>query len=178
MYDVDPSGNLDSFRAAVRIQGTRDDLLTLVGSVRKNNLEVEAFGPMHLLNWQKSFPYQPRGMVQNALGPIDRMPGLQVGQRWKSRMISPITGRVEEVRVEVAGKHLITWDSNPVWTLEVVTHVPPLTARTWVRPDGLVLRQEAPFPFVRVFLERQPEHEMHEFGVQPNGAESRRDRRP
>ena len=33
----------------------------------------------------------------------------------------------------------------------------PLSARTWVRPDGLVLRQEVPFPFVKLVLERQPD---------------------
>ena len=30
----------------------------------------------------------------------------------------------------------------------------PITAKTWVRPDGVVLRQEVPFPFVRLVLER------------------------
>ena len=47
--------------------------------------------------------------------------------------------------------------TSPVTTLEVVTQMTPLTARTWVRPDGLVLRQEVPFPFVRLMLERLPE---------------------
>jgi hypothetical protein len=167
-YDIDASGNLERFHAAVRTSSSSTDMLTLTGQVTKNNLEVTAYGPLHLMNWSKSFPYQPRGMVQNALGPIDRMPGLQVGQRWKSRMVSPITGRVEEVRVEVARKTLITWDSNPVWTLEVVTHVPPISARTWVRPDGLVLRQEAPFPFVKLFMERQvPDSETDGAGRPP-----------
>ena len=39
-------------------------------------------------------------------------------------------------------------------TLEVVHHMTPFAARTWVRPDGLVLRQEVPFPFVKLVLER------------------------
>jgi hypothetical protein len=169
MYGIDKSGNLDAFRTSVRLTGGGEDLLTLTGAVKKNSLEVMAFGPLHMLNWSRSFPYQPRGMVQNALGPVDRMPGLQVGQRWKSRMISPITGRVEEVRVEVTAERFITWDSNPVRTLEVVTHMPPLTARTWVRPDGLVLRQEAPFPFVRLYLERQGDQEMSVELRQPRG---------
>ncbi len=33
----------------------------------------------------------------------------------------------------------------------------PLTMRTWVRTDGMILRQEVPFPFVRLVLERRPE---------------------
>ena len=29
--------------------------------------------------------------------------------------------------------------------------------KTWVRTDGVILRQEVPFPFVRLVLERRPE---------------------
>jgi hypothetical protein len=158
MYDVDASGNLDDFRASVRLAGTHEDLLTLSGHVQNNKLFVQSNGHLPLMNWTRTFPYQPRGMVQNALSPMDRMPGLQVGQRWETKVISPITGAVQKVSVEVPARRLITWDGNPVWTLEVVTHVPPIAARTWVRPDGLVLRQEVPFPLARLYLERQGEH--------------------
>jgi hypothetical protein len=43
--------------------------------------------------------------------------------------------------------------------LVVTTRVPPLTARTWVRADGLVLRQEVPLFFLKLVLERLPESE-------------------
>ena len=33
----------------------------------------------------------------------------------------------------------------------------PLTMRTWVRLDGVILRQEVPLPLVRLVLERRPE---------------------
>jgi hypothetical protein len=167
LYAIDRSGNLDSFRAGVRVGGSTQDTLVLNGAVKQNSLEVRAIGPLPMLTWTKSFPYQPRGMVQNALGPLDRMPGLQVGQRWLSRMVSPLTGRVEEVRVEVARTRLITWGNNEVMALEVVTHMPPLTARTWVRPDGLVLRQEAPFPFVKLIMERQDDNAAAAAGDSP-----------
>src|SRR5437763_462000 len=78
-----------------------------------------------LLNWTKRLPYEPRGMIQNGMGPIDRLPGLQVGQRWETQVVSPLTGRVERVNVEVAGKRVIQWDNNVVTTLEVVTHFAP-----------------------------------------------------
>jgi hypothetical protein len=106
-------------------------------------------------------------MIQNAMGPIDRLPGLQVGQRWETRVVSPLTGRVERVNVEVVGKRSILWDNNPEPTLEVVTHFSPISARTWVRRDGLVLRQEIPFPFVKLILERLPDRaERNKPGVQ------------
>jgi hypothetical protein len=59
--------------------------------------------------------------------------------------------------VAVEGRRVITWDGNPVTTLEVVMRMAPFTARTWVQPDGLVLRQEVPFPFGKVQLERLPD---------------------
>jgi hypothetical protein len=158
-YNVDASGNLTGFWAAVEVAGDSRDGITLNGRVRKNHLEITAEGPLPIMNWKKSVPYETRGIVQNVLSPLDRMPGLQIGQRWNSRIVSPLTGRVEDVTVEVVRKRVITWDSNPVTTLEVVTSLPWIKARTWVRPDGLVLRQEAPFPFVKLLLDRQPDQE-------------------
>ncbi len=52
---------------------------------------------------------------------------------------------------------VIDWDGNPVNALEVEQKQGPLTMRTWVRTDGMILRQEVPFPFVRLMLERRPE---------------------
>ena len=155
-HEIDPAGNLFEFWSLVKSAGEVGSLLTLEGRVKGGSLEVRARGPLPIFSWNKSFPYEPRGMVQNSLGPMDRMPGLQVGQRWESRIVSPLTGRVETVKVEVARKAVITWGNNPVQTLEVVAKAQPVSVRMWVRPDGLVLRQEVPFPFVRLVLDRRP----------------------
>lgn len=156
--DIDRDGNLFHFLTAVKPSGHREDLMTLEGSLRGNAISVRARSPaaplMPLLNWRKSFPYQARGVVQNPLGPTGRMPGLQVGQRWEARVISPLTGQFEVVRVEVLRRHPIYWNGGSVTALEVVTRMPTLSARTWVRPDGLVLRQEVPTPFLKLYLER------------------------
>jgi hypothetical protein len=157
VYDIDSSGNLDAFRASVRLRGMTQELVVLAGQVRQNNLTISCTGTLPMLNWTRRFPYQPREMVQNELGPMDRMPGLQVGQRWESRVVSPLTGRVEKVQVAVERTRVITWDGNPVTTLEVVTRMAPWTARTWVQPDGIVLKQEVPFPFGKLQLERLPD---------------------
>jgi hypothetical protein len=155
--EIDPSGNLRRFRAVVHSLSDSFDLMTLDGTVKGGFLEVKARGPFPLLNWTRSFPYEPRGMVQNSIGPIDRLPGLQVGQRWVTRVVSPLTGRVDDVKVEVVGKQAIQWNGTVVTTLEVVQHLTPISARTWVSRDGLVLRQEVPFPFVKLVLERLPD---------------------
>jgi len=154
---IDPAGNLRRFRASVRSAGEADDLLALDGRVEGRSIVVRAQGPIPLLNWTRSFPDEPRGLFQNAIGPVDRLPGLQVGQRWETRVVNPLTGFVEAVKTEVVGRRTIQWDNAFVTTLEVVQNLSTLKARTWVRRDGLVLRQEVPFPFVRLILERQPD---------------------
>jgi hypothetical protein len=152
--EIDPSGNLRNFHTTVQSVPDRLDLVTIDGVVKNSQLEIKARGG---LNFDKSFPYQPREMVQNAIGPIDRLPGLQVGQRWVTRVFSPLTGQVEDVKFEVTGKHVIQWDGGVESTLVVVQHMAPFTLRTWVRRDGLVLRQEVPFPFVKLVLSRIPD---------------------
>jgi hypothetical protein len=156
-YRVDPSGNLRSFRATVKPAEDSDELLRVEGELVRGIMEIRMHGPLPILNQKRSYPYEPRSLLQNALGPFDRMPGLQVGQRWETRVVSPLTGQVEVSRVEVVRRTVIQWDRAPVATYEVVQQMTPLSARTWVRPDGLVLRQEVPFPFVKLVLERLPE---------------------
>jgi hypothetical protein len=154
---IDPSGNLHSFDARVKTAIDPDEVLRLEGRLKQGAIEVTARSPLPILNFKRSFAYKPRSLVQNALAPIDRIPGLQVGQRWEMQVVSPLTGRNETIRAEVARRHVIHWDKSPVTTLEVVHHMTPLTVKTWVRPDGLVLRQELPFPFVKLLLERLPD---------------------
>ncbi len=79
--DIDPAGNLDSFRVVVHLGSDAQDAMTITGMVRDNGLRINAQGPLPILNWTRTYPYQPRQMVQHELGPLDWMPNLQVGQR-------------------------------------------------------------------------------------------------
>jgi len=155
--EVDPTGNLQHFRTSIRPAGEKVEILILEGRLHDDEIKVHARGPVAALRWTHSFPYQARGVVHNTLGPLDRLPGLQVGQRWESQVVNPLTNQVVTARVEVAGTEVIHWDKGPVTTLKVVTHVAPLSAVTWVRPDGLVLKQEVPVLFLKLVLERLPE---------------------
>ena len=156
---VDPSGNLHSFRMNVKDLSSPDELVHVEGDLINREMHVKATGPLPILNQTRVIPYEPRGLMQNSLSPFDRLPGLQVGQRWETRMVSPLTGRIESVRAEVVRRLPIHWDKAPVQAFEVVHQMTPLASRTWVRPDGLVLRQEVPFPFVKLILERLPDRE-------------------
>jgi hypothetical protein len=177
---IDRTGNLQSFYASVRSEADPQDVLRVEGrlNARGDGIEVNARGPLPIMNQTRTIPYQERSLVQNALEPFDYLPGLQVGQRWESRVVNPLTGRIETVRVEVARRTLIHWDNHPVSALEVEQHLtPPLVARTWVRTDGLVLRQEVPFPLVKLVLERVAGHDgdhSHAPGTSPRAEDSRR----
>jgi hypothetical protein len=162
LYRVDPSGNLSSFDLRVRSPESREPMLKVNGQLKGGKMEIVSRGPVPILNQTLSFDYDPQSVVQDVLAPYDRLPGLHVGQRWESRVINPFTGQVDRVRAEVARRGLINWEGNPVSTFEVEQHMGPLSPlsmkmKTWVRTDGVVLRHEVPFPFVRLVLERRPE---------------------
>jgi hypothetical protein len=156
-YLVEPSGNLHSFTLDVKSAESPETLIQVKGQLKGTKMEIVSHGPLEMLNKKMEVNYQPRGVLQDVLGPLDRLPGLQVGQRWDSQMVNPFTGQVSAVRVEVARRGMINWNGKPVNTFEVVQNMTPLAMRTWVRLDGVILRQEVPFPFVRLVLERRPE---------------------
>ena len=95
IYRVDPSGNLRSFDMKVRTRDSSDELFKVTGRLKDGLMEVVARGPLPILNQKLSFPYEPRSVVHDALGPLDRLPGLHVGQRWDTRVVNPFTGQVE-----------------------------------------------------------------------------------
>lgn len=157
VYRIDPRGNLRNFEVKVRSRDPQEELFQVAGTLKGEIMEVVATGPLPILNQTRSFPYAPRSVVNNLLGPLDRLPGLHVGQRWDTRVINPFSGQIDQVRVEVTRRALIHWNNNPVSAFEVVQSMPPLSARSWVQTDGQIIRQEVPFPFVRLLLERVPE---------------------
>ncbi len=159
-YRVDPSGNLNSFDLDVKARDSAEALIKVKGQLKGSKMEIVSKGPVPILNQNHSFTYEPRAVVQDVLGPLDRLPGLHVGQRWESQVINPFSGQVDTLRVEVARRSVIHWDGNPVTTLEVVQHMRPMSTHTWVRTDGTILRQEVPFPFVHLVLERRPDNEV------------------
>ena len=156
-YHVDPSGNLLSFHAEVRMANAAGGECRIDGRLKNHVMEVVSRGPLPIFNRTVTFEYRPRGVIQSQFGPLDRLPGLHVGQRWDEQVASPLSGQVETVRAEVTRRVVIHWDKSPVATLEVVHRSKAVTARTWVRPDGLVLRQEVVLPVLRLVLERQPD---------------------
>jgi hypothetical protein len=154
---IDSSSNLESFRFAIREGRTAStDLMALEGHLRRDAIEITASGLIPYFG-PRSIPYRPHSLVQSPMGPLEWMPNLHVGQRWEAEIVSPLTGQAQKCYSDVKRIAIITWDNNPVSTYELVTRTDDLSARTWVRLDGLVLRQEVPFPLARLVLERVPQ---------------------
>jgi hypothetical protein len=171
LYLVDTSGNLNSFDLLVSSKESDEPLMTVRGQLKGSKMEIVSRGPVPILNQNVAFEYEPRSVVHDLLGPLDRLPGLHVGQRWESRVINPfMSGQIEPVRVEVTRRGLIHWEGNPVNTFEVVHRTSPFSMRTWVRADGVILRQEIPFPFVRLVLERRPDSDVPQPTLKPGNS--------
>jgi hypothetical protein len=156
-YHVDPAGNLQNFDLRVASKDFGEELVHVSGKLHEGKMEIVSQGPLPILNKTLSIKYEPRSVVSDILGPLDRLPGLHLGQRWEAQVVNPFSGQVEQVRVEVTRRTVIHWAGNPETTFEVEQKVSGLRMRTWVRPDGVILRQEVPFPFVRLILERRGE---------------------
>ena len=156
-YRVEPSGNLHSFVLEVKPKESADTLFTVKGEVKGKMMEIVSHGLVDILNKRMVIAYEPRSVIQDVLGPFDRLPGLHVGPRWESQVINPFTGQVGAVKVEVKRKGLLQWNGKPVTTFEVVQQMGALSMRMWVRFDGVILRQEVPLPLVRLVLERRPD---------------------
>ncbi len=156
-YHVDPTGNLQNFDVSVTSKEFSDDGVHVSGRLRDGKMEITSRGPVPFLNNRWSPKYEPRSVVSDILGPLDRLPGLHVGQRWEMQVVNPFTAQVDQARAEVTRRVVIHWEGNPVSTYEVEQKMSTLQMHTWVRPDGVILRQEVPFPFVRLVLERRGE---------------------
>ena len=109
-YLVDHSGNLQLVRPRGHVAAIRPKtLIHGQGQAQGQDDGDRLAGPGADSEPEDAFDYEPRSVVQDVLGPLDRLPGLHVGQRWESQVINPFTGQVESVRVEVARR-----DADPL----------------------------------------------------------------
>lgn len=156
-YRVDPHGDLRSFTMDVKGGDSEDVFFNVQGKVNDGVMDVQSRGIASMMNIHRKFPYEPRSVVSDSLRPLDRLPGLHVGQRWDMKIINPLSGAVETARVVVERRTFIDWNGEAVSAFEVVQTAGPIKAKTWVRLDGVILRQQVPLPFVEMVLERLPD---------------------
>lgn len=157
---ISPQGLLDLVRADINVRELGDEPVLNVQAIPATGgkLDIRFSSRLSpLLNFRQTVEQDPTSMVRGGLEPLDRLPGLRVGQLWSTRVLQPLTAKSEVVRSEVTGIERLFWNGNPTETFVVVHKASTFSARTWVRRDGLVIRQELPTPLVRLVLEREAE---------------------
>ena len=74
-------------------------------------MEIVSRGPLTLFEQDLSFDYEPRSVVSDVLGPMDRLPGLHVGQKWESKIDQSDlrSSRVGSGRSRASRPHQLGW---------------------------------------------------------------------
>ena len=156
---ITPQGLLDHIRAEVRVEELGDKPILVIQGIptNQNKLDIRFSSSISpLMNFRQIIEYAPQQMVRGGLEPIDHLPGLRIGQRWTTQILQQMTARPESIRSEVVSLVRIFWNGNPTEVFLVEHKAITFSAKTWVRRDGLVLRQQLPTPFVKLVLERDP----------------------
>ncbi|HEU5115515.1 MAG TPA: hypothetical protein VFT74_02450, partial [Isosphaeraceae bacterium] len=118
---IDSQGNLDTFRVSMHeARLSKIDLLMIEGKLRDDEIQIRTGGIIPYLG-PRSFPYEPHSVVQTSFSPLDRLPGLHVGQKWEQQVVNPITRQAMKCRSEVVGRQTIMYEGNPTSTLVVLT---------------------------------------------------------
>jgi hypothetical protein len=152
MADFDPLGRLSRFESALHLDPATA-LVRIRGSIDAGELTLTARAGDVTYEPPK-MPISEKAMMGDALAPQARLPGLREGQTWTVELYSPLrppTSPTEVLQATVERKQRIVWQGEEVETWEVVyrdklasgdAHE-RLRGKMWVRPDGVVLRQQA-----------------------------------
>ena len=152
-FHIAATGDLSSFEIVGRI-GEHDRALMIRGSVSGRVLKLLARAPGFA--YEKDLLYDPHDVVSGITSPLDRLRDLRLGQTWYVRELNPLSGSsLEGTRAEVTGTEDILWNGELVRTWVVARQYGGVTAKSWVREDGTVLRQEVPMLWTMLTLVRE-----------------------
>lgn len=126
--------------------------ITMCGKVTGDKLNVV----VHSLDisFKTQIPIDNESLIGDALAPTDRLPNLYEGQKWTAGALTPLRYPNHPhgvVMAEVEGFEEITWNGRRVGVWLVVYRDIPGSSlgssnkprgKLWVRPDGIVLKQE------------------------------------
>jgi hypothetical protein len=173
---IDPLGHLTSFQTNVELAQLTDDI-EVQGYVKDGVLHVTLRSGDFHYRTEKELP--PGALVTNELAPYAYLRDLRLGQSWTVPVYSPLRSPhrpLEMLQATVESEDLIEWGGRPVQTLVIVYRgesgasslsEDSVSARLWVRDDGLVLRQEVSLLGSRLRFERMTEAEAAKFQPQP-----------
>jgi hypothetical protein len=122
----------------------------------------------------KPVPVSAFGSVLNPMHPVNKLPGLREGQRWRIPKVDPMAFAAGTLLANLAGDggapqfleaevrtDTLNWNGLPsdCFLIEYREAGEKVTARTWVRrSDSLVLQQLAREPAMELVLVRQRWH--------------------
>jgi hypothetical protein len=130
--------------------------IVLMGTVKDGSLIPRILAPER--NFDKTFdpiPIKTRGSILNPLQPLNRLPNLKPGQKWRMPVVDPVSqafgsllplssGYVRTFEAEVLPDlKYLRWKEQDVACLVIEYTGDDASGNTWVREsDGLVLQQE------------------------------------
>jgi hypothetical protein len=148
---IDPLGFLTRIESSISFESLRESI-TMEGVIRGSELEVAVHS--RDFTYQDTVTIDTQALLGNALSPQTCLPGLRQGQTWTVEVCSPLfyPGRpLEVLEARVERRVQMLWDDELVSVWLVVYHgksgfrlgkLASPQGRLWVRPDGVVLKQE------------------------------------
>jgi hypothetical protein len=147
---IDPLGRLVGFESRVRVADL-EDAIKVSGQVEGSTLSITVRSGDIPTTVERYLP--PNALMTDELSPQAVVPGLRLGQRWTVPLYSPFrppTNPIEILHAEVERGTSITWNGRQYSGKMIVFRGDPgagpssddVRGRTWVRDDGLVVRQE------------------------------------
>jgi hypothetical protein len=162
--EVSVLGDLQRMRLKLRLNGVDWSMLITGAPDRYGALPLTIDFVMGgaSYRWEHKLAHDGKGMLLNSLCPLDRMPGLKAGQRWRAPLINPLGTGSSDVLVQVMEEPLkLNWDDKDISCLVVESKRSGMTIQIWVAQggelDGMVLKQRVHWDKTQVEIERQPE---------------------
>jgi hypothetical protein len=166
-FIIDPLGRLSEFESRVRLADI-PDAIRVQGTVEDARLKLLVkSGDLGATLYQ---PLTPNSTMNDELSPQARLPNLRVGQTWTVPLYSPFRAPhspLEILQAAVEREDPVIWNGETVPTRVVVYRSDSgsgrssdeIRGRTWVRDDGMVLRQEVSVFKSAVQFERLPDQQ-------------------
>jgi hypothetical protein len=179
----DPLGKLSRFTSQLQYPGIEP--FKVQGTIDGPRMTIS----MHWrdFNTDRSIP-TPRAMLRDEFSPQTHLPGLRHGQEWTVDVFSPMhpgADPLETLHARVEGRQPIPWNGGSVQAWLVVYRAPSkadpegeVRGKTWVHPDGEVLRQEARFSNATVAFRRLPDERAGELAEQARARSHRKFKGP
>jgi hypothetical protein len=164
-FAIDPLGRLVEFESRIRL-AELPDAIKVQGQIDGATLHLTISSGAFSAPVSRSI--SPSSLLGDELAPNARMPGLRVGQTWTVPLYSPFrspNNLLEIMQATVEREDPFRWDGKTTNTRVIVYRNDAgsgpsggeTRGRTWVREDGVVLRQEVSVFRTPVQFDRLPE---------------------